>query len=188
MVRRSRREGVFGSLTFGTRSSSTANEIVLATHLCVRVMRTTTTPFQKIGSLPATKGRRSAERRIVLPIAAYAAARLPLCPPPLAGEGWEGAAPAFRRFTAALATGSYPDGSAPEPGFPCASSSQVFCPLTSRRRLSTLRADRSFCRSTGAPEPPECGLAIPPAGTAPRSASATCLSGEAPLVSKAHSM
>jgi hypothetical protein len=26
-------------------------------------------------------------------------------------------APAFRRFTAALATGYYPDGSAPEPGF-----------------------------------------------------------------------
>src|SRR5580692_12808134 len=28
-----------------------------------------------------------------------------------------GGAPAFRRFTAALTTGFYPDGSAPEPGF-----------------------------------------------------------------------
>jgi hypothetical protein len=28
-----------------------------------------------------------------------------------------GGAPAFRRFTAALTTGYYPDGSAPEPGF-----------------------------------------------------------------------
>src|ERR1700722_19052714 len=28
-----------------------------------------------------------------------------------------GGAPAFRRFTAALATGYHPDGSAPEPGF-----------------------------------------------------------------------
>ena len=35
-------------------------------------------------------------------------------------------------------------------------------------RLSTLRADRSFCRSTGDPEPPGSGLAYPRAGTAPR--------------------
>jgi hypothetical protein len=63
----------------------------------------------------------------------------------------------------------------PRTGFPDVSSSQVFCPLASSRRLSTLRADRSFCRSTGAPEPPECGLAIPPAGTAPRSAFQACL-------------
>jgi hypothetical protein len=50
--------------------------------------------------------------------------------------------------------------------------------------LSTLRADRSLCRPTGDPEPPECGLAIPPAGTAPRSASLACLSGKALLVSE----
>ena len=41
-------------------------------------------------------------------------------------------------------------------------------------RLSTLRADRSLCRSTGDPKPPGCGLAIPPAGTAPRSAVTAC--------------
>jgi hypothetical protein len=53
-----------------------------------------------------------------------------------------------------------------------------------RLELSTLRADRSLCRPTGDPEPPECGLAIPPAGTAPRSASLACLSGKALLVSE----
>jgi hypothetical protein len=85
---------------------------------------------------------------------------------------------------AALANGFYPDGSAPEPGFPKSQACWVFCPLASSLRLSTLRADRSLCRSTGDPGPPECGLAIPPAGTAPRSASLACLSGKAPSVSE----
>jgi len=76
--------------------------------------------------------------------------------PRLRGRVGRGA-PAYRRSAAALATGYYPDGSAPEPGFPKDSSSQVFCPLASSHRLSTLRADRSFCRSTGAPEPPGNG-------------------------------
>jgi hypothetical protein len=58
----------------------------------------------------------------------------------------------------------------PRTGFPDVSNSRVFCPLASSRRLSTLRADRSFCRPTGDPGPPGCGVAIPPAGTAPRSA------------------
>src|SRR5262245_7919578 len=52
------------------------------------------------------------------------------------------------------------------------------------RRLSTLRADRSLCRSTGDPEPPECGLAITPAGTAPRSASLACRPDKRPSVSE----
>jgi hypothetical protein len=63
----------------------------------------------------------------------------------------------------------------PRTGFPEDSSSQVFCPLASSPQLSTLRADRSFCRPTGDPGPPGCGLAIPPAGTAPRSAFQACL-------------
>jgi hypothetical protein len=70
---------------------------------------------------------------------------------------------------AAFTTGFYPDGSAPEPGFPKPQARRCFACLHSSLRLSALRADRSLCRSTGAPEPPECGLAIPPAGTAPRS-------------------
>jgi len=69
---------------------------------------------------------------------------------------------------AALATGYYPDGSAPEPGFPPTSRAGVLPAWPFCRRLSTLRADRSFCRSTGDPEPPGSGLAIPRAGTAPR--------------------
>ena len=63
----------------------------------------------------------------------------------------------------------------PEPGFPTSRARGCFARLHPSRRLSTLRADRSLCRSTGDPGPPECGLAIPPAGTAPRSAFQACL-------------
>jgi hypothetical protein len=56
-----------------------------------------------------------------------------------------GGAPAFRRFTAALTTGYHPDGSAPEPGFLKARRNECFA-AAQRFELSTLRADRSFCR------------------------------------------
>jgi hypothetical protein len=69
---------------------------------------------------------------------------------------------------AALATGYHPDGSAPEPGFPKTDFASVLPAWPCCLRLSTLRADRSFCRSTGDPEPPGSGLAYPRAGTAPR--------------------
>jgi hypothetical protein len=55
---------------------------------------------------------------------------------------------------AALATGYHPDGSAPEPGFPKTDLTGVLPAWPACLRLSTLRADRSFCRSTGDPEPP----------------------------------
>ena len=50
---------------------------------------------------------------------------------------------------------------------------QVFCPLRQKvPRLSTLRADRSLCRSTGDPKPPGNGRdELPRAGTASRSSS-----------------
>jgi hypothetical protein len=65
-----------------------------------------------------------------------------------------GGAPAFRRFTAALATGYHPDGSAPDPGFLKAWRARSFARAPHTLfELSTLRADRSFCRSTGVPEP-----------------------------------
>jgi hypothetical protein len=61
---------------------------------------------------------------------------------------------------AALATGYHPDGSAPEPGFRKARHPGVL-PIRRRRlALSTLRADRSFCRPTGDPEPPGSGAHI----------------------------
>jgi hypothetical protein len=64
---------------------------------------------------------------------------------------------------AALATGYYPDGSAPEPGFPRRPLTGVSPASPTKRtdmpRLSTLRADRSLCRSTGDPKPPGSGLA-----------------------------
>ena len=58
---------------------------------------------------------------------------------------------------AAFATGYYPDGSAPEPGFPKPQARRCFACLHSSLRLSALRADRSLCRSTGAPGPPGSG-------------------------------
>ena len=111
---------------------------------------------------------------------------LPHFPSPLAGGGsGRGCARLSALTLAALATGFYPDGSAPEPGFPQASAQQVFCPLRRKLpRLSTLRADRSLCRSTGDPEPPGCGLAIPPAGTASRFRLCGMPSGKAPSIKR----
>src|SRR3984885_396675 len=77
---------------------------------------------------------------------------------------------------AALATGYYPDGSAPEPGFPRRPLTGVSPVSPTERknmpRLSTLRADRSLCRSTGDLKPPGNGVDEPlRAGTASRSSS-----------------
>ncbi len=128
------------------------------------------------------RGKRSAERRMpsmsasaqtsvreLAPLIRSAAAHPQLLPPPLAGEGQEGGHARLSALTlAALATGYHPDGSAPEPGFPKTDFASVLPAWPSCLRLSTLRADRSFCRPTGDPEPPGSGLAIPRAGTAPR--------------------
>ena len=77
---------------------------------------------------------------------------------------------------AALATGYYPDGSAPEPGFPRRPLTGVSPVSPTERknmpRLSTLRADRSLCRSTGDLKPPGNGVdETLRAGTASRSSS-----------------
>ena len=46
----------------------------------------------------------------------------------------------------------------PRTGFPQSTAKRVFCPLAAQRfELSTLRADRSFCRPTGDPGPPGSG-------------------------------
>jgi hypothetical protein len=88
--------------------------------------------------------------------------------PRLRGGSGRGHARLSALTLAALATGYHPDGSAPEPGFPPTDFAGVLPAWPSCLRLSTLRADRSFCRPTGDPEPPGSGLAIPRAGTAPR--------------------
>jgi hypothetical protein len=102
------------------------------------------------------KGRRSAERRMpTMSAHTDKRRRSPMLQARL--RAIVGGAPAFRRFTAALATGYHPDGSAPEPGF-LKTRRQGVLPVRRRRlELSTLRADRSFCRPTGAPEPPGSG-------------------------------
>ena len=88
--------------------------------------------------------------------------------PRLRGRVREGRARLSALTLAALATGYHPDGSAPEPGFPKTDFASVLPARPACLRLSTLRADRSLCRSTGDPEPPGSGLAYPRAGTAPR--------------------
>ena len=65
---------------------------------------------------------------------------------------------------AALATGYYPDGSALEPGFPKTDFASVLPAWPACLRLSTLRADRSFCRP-GTRSRPGADCIIPRAGT-----------------------
>ena len=127
--------------------------------------QTTTTP--KIDSLPAIKEGSGAPKGAchpcprcankctqLAPLICYAAARPQLLPPRLRGRVREGRARLSALTLAALATGYHPDGSAPEPGFPKTDLAGVLPAWPSCLRLSTLRADRSLCRSTGDPEPP----------------------------------
>jgi hypothetical protein len=117
----------------------------------------TTTP-RKIASLDQ-RGKRSAERRMPIMSAlrkqvyAVCATRLHVRLRSLCGRR----ARLSALTLAALAIGYHPDGSAPEPGFPKARRSGVLPVRRLRLALSTLRADRSFCRSTGDPEPPGSG-------------------------------
>ena len=126
------------------------------------------------------RGKRSAERRMpsmsalrkqvyaVAPLICYAAARPQSPPSPACGGGsGRGHARLSALTLAALATGYHPDGSAPEPGFPKTDLAGVLPARPSCLRLSTLRADRSLCRSTGDPEPPGSGLAISARGHRP---------------------
>src|SRR5262249_47620449 len=85
---------------------------------------------------------------------------------------------------AALATGYYPDGSAPEPGFPPTGRAGVLPARLSCLRLSTLRADRSFCRPTGDPEPPGSGWHIRARAPPLAIVLQACPSGKAPSVSE----
>ena len=87
--------------------------------------------------------------------------------PSLRGRVREGRARLSALTLAALATGYHPDGSAPEPGFPKTDLAGVLPARPSCLRLSTLRADRSLCRSTGDPEPPGSGLAYSARGHRP---------------------
>jgi hypothetical protein len=137
--------------------------------------------------LPVTeRGKRSAERRMQAMSALTRGCATVTPPSPACGGGLGGGRARLSALTlAALATGYHPDGSAPEPGFHDAAAARCFAGKPQRCvALSTLRADRSFCRSTGDPEPPGSGWQIRRAGTAARSASTACLSGKAPSVSE----
>jgi hypothetical protein len=108
------------------------------------------------------KGKRSAERRIVLPMSASSAAAR--CP---------GAThPPFGAHACGTRHRLLPRWLSPRTAFPAAWRVRSSAGLCRWLRLSTLRADRSFCRSSGGPEPPESELQIraraphlaPPAG------------------------
>ena len=133
-------------------------------------------------SLPAIKGKRSAERRIVQPRPRQ------VCETRLCAAACRAARRLSALTPAALATGCYPDGSAPEPGFPRRPLTGVSPASPTKRtdmpRLSTLRADRSLCRSTGDPKPPGSGWQNPRAGTAPRIRCLGMPSGTAPCTKR----
>jgi hypothetical protein len=146
---------------------------------CARVLHTTTpeeicSRRQKGGEAPkGACANHSAQQRRMSPFA-EPLARL---------RAAFGGAPAFRRFTAALTTGYYPDGSAPEPGFRKARRAGVLPVRRTTLCVKHLRADRSFCRPTGAPGPPGSGShSHPRAGTASRRRLPKVPSRKAPLV------
>jgi hypothetical protein len=141
----------------------------------------------KKDSLPAKKGKRSAERRMPsMPALSQTSGRdLRHSSAPRLRAPSKRDAPAFRRPRLRHSPKTLTPMAQPQNRVSSRHGAPGVLPARRvRLELSTLRADRSFCRPTGDPEPPECGLAIPPAGTAPRSASLACLSGKAPSVSE----
>jgi hypothetical protein len=97
----------------GTRHSD-AQKIPFSQRPCARVLPTTTHRKRF-----APGNRREAKRRKahVPTISAQQRQTSPFADASARLRATLGGAPAFRRFTAALTTGYYPDGSAPEPGF-----------------------------------------------------------------------
>jgi hypothetical protein len=94
------------------------------------------------------RGKRSAERRIVQPMSASSAA-----------ARCSGGAPPFGAHACGTRHRLLPRWLSSRTGFPAASADGCLARFAKPPRLSTLRADRSLCRSTGDPKPPECGAA-----------------------------
>jgi len=152
---------------------------VLATRFCVRVLRTTNLQATKrSGRNPfpvrndsfrlasGNKGKRSAERRIVQP--------RPHRQTSLRNSSVRGCVPCGTPPFGAHACGTrhrlLPRWLSSRTGFPAAAANESFARFARKMpRLSTLRADRSLCRSTGDPKPPGNGRdELPRAGTASR--------------------
>jgi hypothetical protein len=126
---------------------------------------------------PNKAGKRSAERRIVQPISAQSAAArcLPTTRPPFGAHacGTRHQFHPMAQLQNRVSRRRLRNG-----GF-------ARFALRTLPRLSTLRADRSLCRSTGAPKPPGCRLAKNPrAGTAPRLRCTSMPSGTAPCTKR----
>jgi hypothetical protein len=139
------------------KSGNTTSKIVLATRFRARALFTTTTPSQKIDSPRQIKGG-EAPKGACQPCPRSTSE---YCRPPMPSARLRATiegAPAFRRFRRGTRHRLSPRWLSPRTGFPHGTARKVFCPLAaSRLELSTLRADRSFCRPTGAPEPPGSG-------------------------------
>src|SRR5262249_51996771 len=144
---------------FGWSPSPASRGRMCDTLLATRHVRVLPTTTHQIDSPPAQKRERSAERRMPT-MSALRKQVYAVC----ATHLLRGCALLPKRRArlsaltlAALATGYHPDGSAPEPGFLKTRRIGVLPVRCIGLELSTLRADRSFCRSTGAPEPPGSG-------------------------------
>ncbi len=113
--------------------------------VCARGLFTTPPQSKSYEALPpAKRGKRSAERRIVQPMSASsAAARCCL-----------GRAPPFGAHACGTRHRLLPRWLSSSTGFPAALTDGGFARFAKLPRLSTLRADRSLCRSTGDPKPP----------------------------------
>ena len=129
---------------------------ILAAPLCVRVLPSHFHE-QRIRGASNKTGKRSAERRIFQP-----------CPhrqTSLRNSSVRGCVPCGTPPFGAHACGTrhrlLPRWLSSRTGFPAAAAKRAFLPLRRHKvpRLSTLRADRSLCRSTGDPKPPGSGLA-----------------------------
>jgi hypothetical protein len=163
----------------GTRHSD-AQKIPFSQRPCARVLPTTTHRKRF-----APGNRREAKRRKahVPTISAQQRQTSPFADASARLRATLGGAPAFRRFTAALTTGYYPDGSAPEPGFRKTRRAGV---LPIRRMTSCVKhapCGPVLLPVDRCPRPPGSGShSHPRAGTASRCRLPKVPSRKAPLV------
>jgi hypothetical protein len=136
----------------------------------------------------AQKGKRSAERRIVQPMSALRKQVCAVCATQSATrlrDLFAEARPPFGAHACGTRHRLSPRWLSPRTGFPEDGPSLSVLPAWPfRLRLSTLRADRSFCRSTGDPEPPGSGWHIRARAPLLASVFQACPSGKAPSMTR----
>ena len=178
----------------------TTCEIVLATRLCVRALRTTTPkkvrpPAPKEGAerrkahcpTNVRGSQTSLHRRQVYAVCVQNLSAQLICY--AAAQPLRRGAPAFRRSRLRHSPPAITPMAQPQNRVSSRHDSQGVLPVRRiRLELSTLRADRSFCRPTGAPEPPGSGSHPSARGDRTRSHLPKVPSRKAPLVSGVRGM